>query len=184
MNSLFEFISDMDSLSTKVEEELESFRWLEPGWSVMNEGQPISAPVLEAMRSIYYVLRNINFEKFEPQPGTSGEVLLSCIRGNEVVEVIGDRDLHFEFYLEKDNEEVKAETNLDYKSLILEILDLEEWHTLECSTQNITKNILEDTRSLLLKHLTKTEEYPYSTNPAPMGIADQSVPTYRNIIAA
>lgn len=174
-----------DTLKSSIEVQLEGFRHLESGWSVMNEGEPIPKDVIGRSCNLYFNLRNLNFDSFEVQPGLSGEVLLGAQRADNAVEIIVNQDIgHYEYYLENNGVEVVSKVDLSYRDLLQELKELSGWNTSEYSTQDIIKKENQDTQSWHSSLLPKMEVSQYLASSAPFRIVGKSVPTFRNTIAA
>ncbi len=171
-------------LKSAIEEQLESFSLLENNWSVMNEGELISQEVISRARTVYFKMRNLGLDQFEVQPGLSGEILICGQQAGEAIEIIVNPDGSYEFYLEKNGEEMESKLGLNNKELLSNLIDLNAWNISEYSNQNITKNQRQDTPGWPLNHPQGTEVSQYSVQNAPYRIVDQSVGTFKSTIAA
>ena len=107
---------ETDLIKSSIEEQLEGFGHLDNNWRVMNEGEPIPQNVIELTRKIYFNLRNLNFNTFEVQPGLSGEVLLEAQYADNAVELIVNKDLSLEYFLEINGVEIEPNVDLSLKN--------------------------------------------------------------------
>lgn len=169
---------------TPIERKLVEFSSLKTGWSVMGEGEPILEPICDRARELFYLFRNMGFTFFELQPGLAGEILVSTGKDGYTVEVVVVTENSFELYIEQDGTDIFQETEVNWTQLMTRLRGMQDqWDTLECLIQNIISQKIKDSPGWPLGPHQMAASL-YSKSNVRMDEAAQSVPIYRNIMAA